>query len=247
MRGMGGTRGPVDEKGLIRRQRFLLPYPAQCLAGEVFGEVVALRRTPVWLYRCRALIESRLILVGFTTNEAIEILKATAAAGPAVERTHRTGFPHRHLVAFAELGRGVAIQFENLGQGRAGVGAQGVVSRSRCRHLGDCSKSHRVVVAAGEQSRSGGGAEGGGVKAVVLEALGRQPLGGGGVHGAAEGGGSAEPHVIKQHNKHVGRASGRAQGLNRRILGVGILGIKRGQALVLPVGNGKHGPWEILL
>jgi hypothetical protein len=103
------------------------------------------------------------------------------------------------------------------------------------------------MVAAGEQSRAGGGAEGGGVKTVVLEALGRQPLGGGGVHGAAEGGGGAETDVIQQHNQHVRRAGGRPQGLNRRVMGVGILGIKGGQALGLPVGDGKHSPGKILL
>ena len=102
------------------------------------------------------------------------------------------------------------------------------------------------MVATRQQSRAGGGAEGGGVKTVVFEALGRQPLGAGGVHGAAEGRGGAETHVIQQHNQHIGSAGGGPQGLNRRVVGVGILGIKGDQALVLPVGNGKHSPGEIL-
>ena len=149
-------------------------------------------------------------------------------------------------MAFAELGRGIAIQLEQLGQRRAAVGPQGVVARRRGGHLGDRPKSHRVVVAAGEQGRPGGRAQGGGVKAVVLEALGGQPLGGGGVHGAAEGGGGAETDVIKQHNQHVGGAGGGAQGLNRRVVGVWILGIKSGKPLLLPVGNRKHGAGQIL-
>ena len=103
------------------------------------------------------------------------------------------------------------------------------------------------MVAAGKQGGAGGGAKRGGVKTVELEALGRQPLGGGGVHGAAEGRGGSETDVIQQHNQHVGSAGGRPQRLNRRVMGVGILGIKRGQALGLPVGNGKHGPGKILL
>lgn len=95
-----------------------------------------------------------MVVVGFASDEAIEILKAAAAAGPTVERPHQTGFPHRHLVASAELSRGVAIQLENIRHRRASVRAQEVVCRSRVSHHGDRPKANRVMLAAAEQGRS---------------------------------------------------------------------------------------------
>jgi hypothetical protein len=99
----------VDEEGLVGHERLLLVHPVDGVIGQVFGEVVALLRGLLGLHRPGAFVEGRVILVGFTADEAVEVLK-TAAGGPLSEGTHRAGLPQRHFVALAELRRGVAVQ-----------------------------------------------------------------------------------------------------------------------------------------
>ena len=48
--------------------------------------------------------------------------EAAAAGRPGVERSHRAGLPHRHLMALAELGGVVAVELQRAGDRRHGVG-----------------------------------------------------------------------------------------------------------------------------
>ena len=121
----------VDEERLVGDERFLLPDPVDRLVGHVLHEVIALFGRLLHLDGRRALVERRIPLVRLAADEAVEILEAAAAGGPGVERTRRAGLPHRHLVALAELRRGVAVQLERPGQRRRGVGQHRAVAGRR--------------------------------------------------------------------------------------------------------------------
>ena len=60
-------------------------------------------------------------------------------------------------------------------------------------------------------------------KRLILQAVGREPLGGRRVARATEGARSAEADIVDQHDQHVRRAFRRAQRLDRRKLRVRIL------------------------
>ena len=171
------TGGEVDEERLVRHQRLLLPHPAAGTVGEVLGQVVALLLGGRRLDGRRSVVQRRVPLVVLAADEAVEGLEPTAARGPGVERPHRRGLPHRHLVALAELGRGVAVQLQRHRQRRLGVRPQRAVARRRGGGLGDAAHPDRVVVAPGQQCLPGRRAQRSGVEPVVLQAAGRQPLG----------------------------------------------------------------------
>src|SRR4051812_17075728 len=103
MRRMRGAGGEVHEKGFVGHERLLLAHPFDRLVGQIFGEVVALLRGLLWLDRRGAFIQRGIVLVGFATDESIEIFETTAARRPALKRSQRTGFPDGHFMAFAEL------------------------------------------------------------------------------------------------------------------------------------------------
>ena len=175
---MGGPGREVHEEGLVGHQRLLPAHPLDGVVGQVFGEVIAFLGGLCQLDRRGALVERGVVLVGLGADEAVEILEA-AAGRPGVVRAGRAGLPTGHFMALAELRRGVAVQLERLGQRGAGLGADRAVAGRRGGHLGDAAHADRVVVAPGQQRLARRRAEGGGVEAVVLEPVRRQPLGGG--------------------------------------------------------------------
>ena len=215
----------VDEERLVGHQRLLLADPVDRAIGHVLGEVVALLRGAVGLNRNRAVVDRRGVLVRLPADEAVEVLEAAAPGRPVLERSHRARLPHGHLVALAELGRRVAVELQRLGQRRRRVRAQGVVARRRRRDLGDPAHADRVVVAPGQQRLARRRAQRRGVEAVVAQPVRGQALEGRRLARAAEGRGGAEARVVEQDHEHVGRAGGRTQRLDRRIRGVGVLGV----------------------
>ena len=122
VRRVGGAGGEVGEERLIRCQRLLLPDPGDGLVGHVLHEVVALFGRAVHLDRIRALIQGRVPLVGLTADETVEVLEATAAGGPRVERPDGTGLPNRHLMALTELRSVVPVELQRACDRRHRVG-----------------------------------------------------------------------------------------------------------------------------
>src|SRR5512139_470746 len=106
---MRGSGGEVHEEWLVWHKRLLLASPVDSVVGQVLGQVIAFLLRCGWIDRCRAFIQRWVILVVFPADEAIKMLEATASRWPMLEGSHRAGLPHRHLVALAEHGGGVAI------------------------------------------------------------------------------------------------------------------------------------------
>src|SRR5262249_7234417 len=115
-----------------------------------------------------ALGEVRPPLVGVAADEAVEIVESEAG-GPAVERPGLAGLPVRDVVVLAEPRGAVAVLLEDLGSGRRVPAHDGVVPGEPGARLHDARGVDRVVVAAGEDRRPGGGTQGGGVELVVAQ------------------------------------------------------------------------------
>ena len=236
MRSVRGARREVHEERLVRHQRLLLADPVDRVIGHVLGEVVALLRRAVRLDGHRVLVDRRRVLVRLAADEAVEVLEPRSG-GPRVEGTHRARLPYRHLVALAELRRGVAVELERLGKRRGRVRPDRVVARRRGRDLGDTAHADRMVVAAGEQRLPRRRAERGRVEPVVLQAVVSERSAVGVLHGPPNALAAREADIVDQHDQHVGRTGRRPQRLDRREGCVGILRVVGDQAGVGPVGN----------
>ncbi len=146
VRRVGRAWREVDEEGLVGHQRLLLTDPADRMVREIIGQVVTLLGRGRRLDRSRPVVQGRVPLVVLPADEPVEVLEPATTRRPCVERPHRRGLPHRHLVALAELRRRVPVQLERLRQRRLGVRPQRVVARRRRRRLGDRAHPYRVVV-----------------------------------------------------------------------------------------------------
>ena len=205
---VGGARRVVHEEGLVGHQRLLLGDPVDGVVGHVLGEVVALLGRPVGLDGDCVLVDRRGVLVRLAADEAVEVLE-TGPCRPRGERPHRARLPDGYLMALAELRSRVAVQLQRLGERRAHVRPDRVVSGRRRRDLRDPAHAHRVMVSSCEQRLTSRRAERGRVEAVVLEAVGGEPLGNRCVDRAAEGARRGEADVVEQDHEHVWRALGR--------------------------------------
>ena len=227
--GVGGAWRVVDEERLVRHERLLLAHPAHAVVGEVVGEVIALLGRGGRLDRRGALVEGRVPLVVLATDEAVEVLEPPALRRPRVERPHRRGLPHGHLVALAELRRRVAVQRQRQGKWRHRVRPHRTLPRRRRGRLGDAPHAGGVVVPAGQQRLPRRRAQRGRVEAVVPQAPRGEPLGRRRVARPAERASRTETDVVKEDHYDVGRALRRPKRLDRREGGLGVLGVVRGQ------------------
>ena len=148
--GVGRSGCEVDEERLVRHQRLLLTDPLDGLVRHVLGEVVPVLGTAWGLDRHGVAVDRRVILVGLTPDETVEVLEP-GAGGPLTEWAHRAGLPDRDFVTLAKLSRGIAVQQHRLCQRSRAVGDDRVVPGCRSGHLGDAAKTHGVMVAPGEQ------------------------------------------------------------------------------------------------
>ena len=222
VRRVGRARSEVHEKRLVGHQRLLLIHPGDRLVGEILGQVVALLGGLLWLHRGRALVEGWIPLVVLSADEAVEVLEPRAGR-PHVEGPHRARLPDRHLVALAELRRGVAVHPQDVRHRGLRVRSQRAVAGGRCGHLGDAAHANRVVIAPAEECGSGGRAQSGGVESVVAETVRCQPLEVRCIARTAERARRAEAHIVQQHDQDVGSPVGRPQRLDRRKRGVRVL------------------------
>ena len=205
VRGMAGAGREIHEERLVRHQRLLLARPLDRLVGQVLGEVIALLGCLLRLDRRRAFVNGRIPLVGLAADEPVEVFEPAASGRPLVERPHRARLPDRHFVALAELRRRVAIEFEGHRERRLVLRQHRRVAGRRGRDLADAAHVHRVVIAAGQQRLACRRAQRRRVKAVELEAVLGEALGGWRVDGAAERTRGGKPHVVEEHDEHVGR------------------------------------------
>src|SRR5215469_1445006 len=149
VRRMGCSGCKIHEERFVRRQRLLLRDPVSRLIRHVLHQVVALFRCLFGLDWGRAFVKRWVPLARLASDEAIEILEATASRWPSVERPNRARLPYRHLVTLTELRCGIAVELEGSRQGRDSVRQDRVVTRSGGSNLGNPAHPDRVMVASG--------------------------------------------------------------------------------------------------
>ena len=152
---MGPTGHVIDEEWFLWRGRVH--------AAQIFDGVIGHRRREVPAFVAYVGINgrgveeevARLPLVGVSTDEAIEILKAHAG-GPAIERTRLARLKGRCVVSLAKPGRRVAVLPEDFPNRPVGPLDDGVVSGKAGGHFGDDSIARGVVIAARDERCTGG-------------------------------------------------------------------------------------------
>ena len=246
VRRVGGARREVDEERLVGHERSLLPDPGDRLVGHVRHEVVALFGRRLHFDRRGPFVQRGVPLVRLSPDEAVEVLEAAAARGPGIERARGARLPDRHLMAFAELRGGIAVELERLGNRCRGIGQHRAIARRAAGDLGDAAHAHRMVVAPGQERLASGRAQRRGVKARVLEPTGGQALRVRRLARAAEGARRAKAGVVDQDDEDVGRALRRAQLLDGRVLGLRILRVVRDQTRSRPIRYREVGPVSVL-
>src|SRR5512136_908477 len=103
---MSSSRREIYKEGFIRRERFLVTHPFDCLVGHVRHEMVP--RVGGRFNFIQTIIDRWRPLVHLTRHKAIELVE-TGASRPPVCGTGRTDLPDSSFVILAELGSGVAI------------------------------------------------------------------------------------------------------------------------------------------
>jgi hypothetical protein len=195
---------------------------------------------------CRPVVQRRVVLIVLAADEAIEVLEA-GPGWPVMERANRRGLEDRHFVAFPELRRRIAVQFENLGERCARIRAERVVAGRRRGDLGDAAHADCVVVATGKQRRAGGRAERRRVEAGVLQTACGQPFGVRRLTGTAKRARCTEADIIEQDDEYVGGTGRRTQRADRRELRVRILRVVGRQTDRFAVRNRQHFAWDIIV
>ena len=218
------ARREIHHERLVRHQHLLLAHPGDGAIGQVLGQRIALLGRFGRLHGGRAFIEAGKVLVRLAADEAVKMFEARAGR-PLVERSHGRDLPERHLVALAELRRRIAVELQDLRQRRLLLGPDAVVAGRRRRHLGDRAHADGMMVPAGEKRLARRRAQSSRMESVVLQAVGRQAFGGGGVARSAERARGAEADIVEENDQDVRRAHRRAQRHDRRVLRIGILGV----------------------
>ena len=191
VRRMRAARHVIDEERLLRTQRINLVHVGDGLVRHRGNEIVAgVPLEGIDVGRVAGQVR-RLPLVGVAAHEAVEVIEAHAD-GPLVEGPDGGGrLEGRRVVVLAEPRGAVAVVLQDLADGRLVPGDDAVVAGIARGLLRDDAEPGRVVVAAGDQGRPGGRAQGGGVEVGIA-----QPHLGDAVQGrrrddAAEGAGRA--------------------------------------------------------
>ncbi len=173
--GVGGAEGQVEEEGPIGTDRLGVVDEPDGVVDEVLGEVVALLRGGRGLDHVVVVDELGVELVGLALHEAVEAVEAPLAR-PLVVGAGGGGVLHGAEVPLADREGRVALVAEHLGHGGGVVGDVAPHVRVAAREVGDRAHPHLVVVAPGQQRRSGGGAHRGDVEVRVLEAAGGEAV-----------------------------------------------------------------------
>ena len=217
MRCVRSARSKIHEERLISGEQSLLTHPRDRAIRHILHEVIALFGRLRRFDDFRALVNRGIPLISLAGNETIEVLEA-GARRPAIEGSNRACFPYRHLVALAELRRGIPVEPKNLGERRHRIRTYRAVTRRRSCDFRNPTHRHRVMVAPAQQRGTRRRAKGRRVKARVAQAVLGDSFGRGCLARPSENARRAETNVIYQDNKYVRSVLWRTQRLDRRKL-----------------------------
>src|SRR5271157_6183488 len=133
------------------------------------GRQVPARLPDVGVDRRSVSEEIGLPLAGIAADEAVEVLKAHAGR-PLVKGPGLTRHESRGVVILAEPGGGIPVLLQDFANRALALLNDRVISRETCSNLGDDAKTHRVMVASGDERGARWGTEGRRMKLRVAQA-----------------------------------------------------------------------------
>ena len=201
---VAGARREPQEPGRLRRVGRVIGDVADRLVHQVGGQVVALGVALRLFDRGVVAHQLRRILVGLGVHESVVAVEAPAQR-PAVEGARGAGLAQRGHVPLADHVVAVAVRPQHLRQGPGFLGDLAAVAREAGIEVGQAPHPHRMVVAAGEQRRTGRRTHGGGVEAVQPHAGLGQGVDGRRPDRRAVAAEVRESDVVEQHHQDVGR------------------------------------------
>ena len=148
----------VAEERAVGGDGLLHLDPGDRVIGEVALELVTVLRPGWWFDRGGIADQRRVELIGLAGDEAVEIIEALVGR-PVVERAGRAGLVVGHIVVLAPPPAGVAGLLEQFTHGGAALGDDAAVTGVPGSHFLDHPGRHRMMVASGQQSGAGGGAQ----------------------------------------------------------------------------------------
>src|SRR5205823_7476534 len=113
MRRMERARSEIEVEGSVRCECMLRLHPTDCLVRHVGSEVVI--RVVGRFHANGAVKNCRRPLVGFATNEAIELVEA-GVSRPSVIGARNGYLPRRSLMILSESGGAVSVQAKHFCQ-----------------------------------------------------------------------------------------------------------------------------------
>ena len=170
MRSVGSAGCVVEEERLVRRDDLGVTDERDRLVRDVDREVIALLRALGLLDRMVVVDDVRVPLVRFGAQEAVEALEA-ATERPVLLRRSHVHLVFGRQVPLAHDVRVPAALAEDLRQQRALARDVAARIREAGGGLGDAGHAVRGVVAAGQETRASGRAQGRGVEVRVLQAM----------------------------------------------------------------------------
>ena len=230
----------VDKERLVGIQGLLCLDPLDRTIGEI-GLIVVVRILRRRGER-RVVVGHRRELVRFADHVAIELLEPEAR-GPLVERPREAAFPRHIFVRLAEHRRAVAVEPQDLGEGRHAVRQDGSLTRKARRHFRDRAHVRAVRIAAGEQCHAARRADRRGMEIVVGQSVLGEALEGRQVHHATERRGAGVAEIVEQDDHDIGRARRRLDLEDRRRLR--IAGVELGDRRTRRFRDWQHGAVDV--
>lgn len=153
-------------------------------------------------------VQVGLPLAGVAADETVEVIEAQAVR-PLVEGAGLSRLVEGRVVVLAEPGGGVAVVLQDRPEGAGFLADHRVVAGETGGDFAHHTGAGHMVVAPGDQRRSRGRAERGGVEVGVTQARLGNPIQGRGRHHAAEGARCAKAAIVGHDQQHIGCAFGR--------------------------------------
>ena len=170
MRRMTGRQRQHREPGSARPIGFMIRDHPDRLGDQIFGQVIAGFEAAGRVDQGIVLNQFRAELVGLGVKKTVKTIE-TAPQGPAVEGATRAAFGHRRHMPLANHVVVEAMRAEHFGKCRGVARNLAAIAGKAAVEIGQTAHPHIMVIAPGQQRRTGGRAHRRRVKTCVAHAL----------------------------------------------------------------------------
>ncbi len=238
--GVGGAGSVIHKNWPVGRQGFLLQNPGAGVVGEILVEGVVGFATRRWDHAdgLRVLCEFGVPLIGFSADEAVEVVEALMG-GPMIVRAGVCGFCVRDEMPLADASGCVPIFAKHLRDEGCGLWDGAGIARKTVGPINDRTHTYGVIIATRHEGGARRRAKSCNSEARVAETVSGQTVEGRSRDETAKCSGLTITGVVEQDEQDVWRALRRSDGRGRDGDGGGYLGCDG--ALKWCEWDGKYG------